>query len=113
MTYRISTSAIIAVFITISVLIAGPVKSGEIADNNSKLASSTSLFEGTLIIKEGHGDILVRSENGNQRRLKVKQSTVITRNGKPATYKELHTRDQIRVKYNSKSVVIELQATGS
>ena len=113
MNKRIYSASIIAVFIVVSFLNAEPVRSNETADNSSKLASSTNLFEGMLAIKEGHGDILVRSENGDQKRFKVKKDTIITRNGKPANYGDLRARDQLRVHYDSKRVVIELHATGS
>ena len=113
MSYRIFSAIVIAVSIISAVLISGPARSGEIANAGFKLAASDSYFEGILAIKEGHGDILVRPESGNDKRFKVKESTVITRNGKPATYDDLRARDQLRVRYSSKRVVIELHATGS
>jgi hypothetical protein len=100
MNYRIFSASAIAVFIIIALLISGPVISGETAGKSPKLASSTTTFKGTLVIKEGHGDILVRSDDGHQRRLKVKRSTVITRNGKPAEFGDIKVRDQVRVSYN-------------
>jgi hypothetical protein len=113
MNKRIYSASVIAVLILVSFLIAEPVRSDETADSSPKLASSTNLFEGMLAIKEGHGDILVRSENGDQKRFKVKEDTIITRNGKPAKYDDLRARDQLRVHYDSKRVAIELHATGS
>ena len=107
MSYRIFSAIVIAV------LISGPARSGEITNAGFKLAASDSYFEGILAIKEGHGDILVRPESGNDKRFKVNESTVIIRNGKPATYDDLRARDQLRVRYSSKRVVIELHATGS
>ena len=96
MIYRIFFAIVTAVFIISAVLISGPVEAGETAGNGPKLASSTHNFEGMLAIKEGHGDILVRSENGKQKRLKVKKNTIITRNGKSATFDDLRARDQLR-----------------
>ena len=82
-------------------------------DASQKLASSDNIFEGILAVKEGHGDIFVRSENNvNKRRLKVTNGTNITRNGKPATYDELKVGDKVRLQHNSKHFVQELDATG-
>lgn len=113
MIYRIFSAIVIAVFIISTVLMSRPVRAGETAGNSPILATSTNIFEGMLAIKEGHGDILVRPENGNDKRFKVKNNTIITRNGKSATYDDLRARDQLRIRYDSKRVVIELHATGS
>ena len=113
MKYRILSESAISVLIIIAVLISGPVVSGETSDKGSSLAASTSTFEGTLLVKECDHDILVRSDDLHQRRLKVKQSSVITRNGKPASYEDLQILDKVRVSYNSKRVVVELDASGS
>ena len=113
MNKRIYSALVIAVLILVSFLIAEPVRSDEAADKSLILASSANLFEGILAIKEGHGDILVRPESGNDKRFKVTSDTIITRNGKPATYDDLRARDQLRVHYDSKRVVVELHATGS
>jgi hypothetical protein len=113
MKYRILSVSAIAVLIIIAVLISGPVISGENANKNPQLSSSTTTFEGTLLVKEGDHEILIRSDDLHQRRLKVKQSSVITRNGKPAKYEDLQIRDQVRVSYDSNRVVVELDASGS
>ena len=113
MSYRIFFSTVIAVLMISAVLISGPVKSGETVNDGFKLAASDSYFEGILAIKEGHGEILVRPENGKDKRFKIKDNTVITRNGKPATFDDLRSRDQLRVRYNSKGLVVELHASGS
>lgn len=77
------------------------------------MASSDRNFDGILAVKEGHGDIFVRSENSvNARRLKVSKDTVITRNGKPAEYDDLKVGDKVRLKHNSKHRILELNATG-
>ena len=113
MSYRILSAIFIAVSIISVTFISGSATSAETADAGFKLAASDGHFEGILAIKEGHGDILVRPESGNDKRFKVNDNTVITRNGKPATYDDLRARDQLRVRYSSKRVVIELHATGS
>jgi hypothetical protein len=113
MSYRIFSAVVIAVSIISVFLLSGPAKSSETVSAGFKLAASEEYFEGILAIKEGHGDILVRPENGNDKRFKVKNNTIITRNGKPAAYDDLRARDQLRVHYDSKRVVIELHATGS
>ena len=60
-----------------------------------------------------HGDILVRPENGSDKRFKVKDTTVITRNGEHATFSDLQARDKLQIHYNSERVVIKLHAEGS
>jgi len=113
MNYRIFSASAIAVLIIVAVLLSGPVIGGENPNKGSQPDSSTTTFKGTLLVKEGDHDILVRSDDLHQRRLKVKQSSVITRNGKPAKYEELQIRDQVRVSYDSNRVVVELDASGS
>jgi hypothetical protein len=76
-------------------------------------AGKVESVEGIIAIKEGHGDILIRPDNGNDKRLRVRGSTSITRNGKSATYDDLQARDRVEAKYGSDRVVIELNATGS
>jgi hypothetical protein len=113
MNFRIFSASAIAVLIIIASLISGQAISGETTDTSLILASTTNTFEGILVVKEGHGDILVRSEDGHQRGLKVKQSTAITRNGKPAAFGDLQVRDQVHVSYDANRVVVELDASGS
>jgi hypothetical protein len=87
---------------------------GNAADGNSDtISSSTNAFEGLLVVREADGVFLIRSENGEKRRFRVSQQTTITRNGKPADYGDLRSRDLIRVHYNADFVVIAIQATGS
>jgi hypothetical protein len=113
MSYRIFFTIVTAVSIISAVVISGPAIGAETVSARVKLAASDNYFEGILAIKEGHGDILVRPESGNDRRFKVTDNTTITRNGQTATYDDLRARDQLRVQYDSKRVVIELHATGS
>jgi hypothetical protein len=113
MDYKIFFAIAIVVSVIGAVFISGPVRSETIADDHFKLAASENYFEGMLAIKEGHGDILVRPENGNDKRFKVTDDTIIIRDGKPASYDDLQARDQVSVRYDSKRMVIELRATGS
>jgi hypothetical protein len=113
MKYRIFYALMIVMLVMIVGFISGPAISGEPADQNLKLASSNTTFEGILVVKEGHGDIFVKSDDGHQRRLKVNSGTSITRNGKPAYYEDLQVRDRVSVSYDSKRVVVELHSKGS
>lgn len=114
MKYLILSASVIAAVIIIAVLISGPAISGDTAEKAPRLASSTTTFEGTLLVKEGDSDILVRSDDLHQRRLKVvRKTSAITRNGKPASYEDLQILDKIRVRYDSNRVVVELDASGS
>jgi hypothetical protein len=115
MNHRISSAVFAAVFILTLILISGPAKSDQVTGASQKLAASSDIiFEGILAVKEDSGDIFVRSENGvNARQLKVnKKDTVITRNGKPATYHDLKRGDKVHIKHDSKHLVLELDATG-
>jgi hypothetical protein len=108
MMFRTIAAMIMAAFLGISIL-SGPALGEGVVQGRMVLAAT---YEGELAIKEGHGDILVRADNGDQIRLTVKDTTMITRNGKPATYDDLRSGDQLQVRYNAKSVVIKLDATG-
>ena len=110
---RTIAAMIMAAFLGITIL-SGPALGESVAQGRMVLtaANDTATYEGELAIKEGHGDILVRADNGDQIRLTVKDTTTITRNGKPATYDDLRSGDQLRISYNAKSVVIKLDATG-
>jgi len=92
---------------------AGPAGSGQAANNGSVLTSAIRTFEGVLVVKEADGVFLVRSENGQKKRFTYNTNTAITRNGKPVSYRDLQSRDHIRVQYDSKFVVTAIQATGS
>jgi hypothetical protein len=99
----------ISIVIILTVLAAGLCFSG------SSLAGSTkATVEGVLAIKEGHGHILVRPETGNDIALRMRESTRITRNGKPAAYEDLQGGDTIKAKYDSTNrEAIEIHASGS
>jgi len=113
MIYRIFFSLLTAVFIITAGLISAPARGDQITDTSPKLAASERTFEGLLAVKEADGVFLVRSEDGTKKRFTLNKSTTITRNGKSAVYRDLRSRDQIRVIYTSDFVVIEIQATGS
>jgi hypothetical protein len=113
MMFRTIAAMIVAAFLGITIL-SGPALGAGVVQGRMVLAAAddTATYAGELAIKEGHGDILVRADNGDQIRLTVKDTTMITRNGKPATYDDLRSGDQLRIRYNAKSVVIKLDATG-
>jgi hypothetical protein len=89
------------------------VEAGPEADANQILATRDMTFEGLLALKEADGVFLVRAQDGKKKRFTVNRNTKITRNGKPATYKDLRSRDRIRVCYTSDFVVTEIHAEGS
>ena len=97
----------------ISMMTAGPAIGGEVADNRPVFAAATRTFEGLLVVKEADGVFLIRSESGQKKRFTNNASTAITRNGKPANYSDLQSRDHILVQYDSNFVVTAIQATGS
>ncbi len=113
MIYRIFFSLLIAVFIIKADVISGPAWGDQVTDTSRILAASGSTFEGLLAVKEADGVFLVRSEDGKKKRFSLNKNTTITRNGKPAAYGDLRSRDRVRVTYTSDFVVIEIQATGS
>jgi hypothetical protein len=113
MKYRVVYPLAIAIFGMIAVFISSPAVGGESAALSLRLASSNATFEGILVVKEDHGDIFIKSDDGHQRRLKVSSGTSITRNGKPAAFRDLKVRDRVSVNYDSKGVVVKLHAIGS
>ena len=114
MNYRSFSILIITVTILMtSMMAAGPALGGQIADNRPVFAAATRTFEGLLVVKEADGVFLVRSESGEKKRFTNNASTVITRNGKPATYSDLRSRDHIQVQYDSNFAVTAIQASGS
>ena len=113
MIYRIFLSLLIAGFIFLAGPISGPAHANATAGKTHTVSSSTNAFEGLLVLREADGVFLIRSEKGKTKRFIVNKNTTITRNGKPAAYGDLKSRDQIRVQYNADFVVTEIQATGS
>ena len=110
---RILSSMLIATFILAAGLIAGPAQSNALAGGNTPAAaSSTTNFEGLLVVKEADGVFLVRSENGDKRRFTMNPDVKITRNGIPAAYTDLRSRDRIRVHYTPKSGITKIEAGG-
>lgn len=109
-------SAMVMAFFTGMLILSGSVLAGAVLDGRTILAAAndTATYKGELAIKEGHGDILVRADNDSQMRLTVKDTTVISRNGKPAEYKDLKSGDMLTVTYsNQDGTVIKLDASGS
>jgi len=113
MIYRIFFSVLMAALIITAGGISGPANGGQTEDKALILAASDSTFEGQLTVKEADGVFLVRSEDGTKKRFTLNKNTTVSRNGKPASYKDLRSRDRLRVTYTSDFVVIEIQATGS
>jgi len=107
-------SLLIAALILTAGAISGLSQRSAFAGGNTPaVASATQSFEGQLVLKEADGMFIVRSETGDKKRLKVDNNTTITRNGKPALYTDLRSRDQIIVRYNSKFFATEIEASGS
>ena len=113
MIYRIFFSLLIAALIFAAGPIPGPAHGNATAGSTQSISSSTNAFEGLLVVREADGVFLIRSEKGEKKRFKVNQNTTITRNGKPAAYGDLRSRDQIRVYYTADFVVTGIEATGS
>lgn len=114
MIYRSFSIFLIAVAILMSgMMTAGPASGGQVADNSPIMAAATMTFEGLLAVKEADGVFIVRSEDGKKKRFTLNENTKITRNGKPAAYGDLRSRDHIRVQYDSNFVVTAIRATGS
>ena len=90
-----------------------PAHANATAGKTQTVSSSDKAFEGLLVVKEADGVFLIRSEKGEKKRFKVNKNTTITRNGKPAVYGDLRSRDLIRVQYNADFVVTAIKATGS
>ena len=114
MIYRIFSSLLVAAVIFIAGSISGPAPGNAFAgDNPSVAASSNNAFEGLLVVKEADGVFLIRAENGDKKRFTINPNAIITRNGKPAAYSDLRSRDRIRVHYTSDFVITKIEASGS
>ena len=83
------------------------------ADAIPTMTAEDMTFEGLLALKEADGVFLIRAKDGKKKRFTVNRNTKITRNGKPADYKDLKSRDRIRVHYTSDFVVMKIHAEGS
>lgn len=96
-----------------SLLLTGWLTSGVAGDSAGfVLASEIRTFEGLMVVREADGVFLVRSDDGAKKRFTCNSNTAITRNGEPASYGDLRSRDHIRVQYNSNFVVTAIQASG-
>jgi len=114
MIYRIlSLQLILAALVAILMMPVTVVAGGDAAGGVTQAVSAEKSVEGTLTAMEGYGHILIRPETGNLARLKLRPDTVITRNGKPAKFSDLHGGDKVQAKYDSKNWVSELHATGT
>ena len=95
-------------------MIPGPVAAGgDASDESVKAPPAEKSVEGTLVVMERYGHLLIRPDSGNLKRLKMRPDAVITRNGKPAKLGEIHAGDKVRANYDSKNWVSELHATGT
>jgi hypothetical protein len=114
MIYR-SFSILIMFFtiLTAGMMTTGPAIGGQIVDTSPIIVAATMTFEGLLAVKEADGVFLVRAEDGKKKRFTVNKNTMITRNGKPAAYGDLRSRDHILVQYDSNFVVMAIKASGT
>jgi len=113
MNYRTASMQIIAAFILVTgMMIPTPVSGGQATNTILLSVGSDMTFEGMLVVKEADGVFIVRSEDGKNRRFTLNKNTIVTRNEKPATYKDLRSRDQVSVHYNSDFAVTEIKASG-
>ena len=108
---RIMSMLIITAFILMTGMISGPTRGDQISNTILISAASGGFFEGLLAVKEADGVFVVRSKDGKKKRFTLNKNTTITRNGTPASYSDLRSQDRVRVHYNSKFVVTEIQAS--
>ena len=110
---RTVSTLIITAFIFVTGMMSGSARGGQITNTILISSASDGFFEGLLAVKEADGVFVVRSEDGKKKRFTLNKNTTITRNGTPAAYSDLRSRDRVRVHYNSDFVVTEIQASGS
>jgi hypothetical protein len=109
----ISLLSVLAV-VAAAYMMPGPVAAGgNASDESVQAVSAENSVEGTLVVMERYGHLLIRPDSGNLTRLKMRADTVITRNGKPAKLSDLHANDKVRANYDSNNYVSELHATGT
>jgi hypothetical protein len=114
MIYKIlSLQLIVAVLVAVFMMPVTVMAGGGSADESMQAMSAEKSVEGTLTAMESYGHILIRPDVGNLARLKVRPDAVITRNGKPAKFGDLHRGDKVQAKYDSNNWVSELHATGT
>jgi hypothetical protein len=112
--YRVFSSLVIAALILIFGSTSGPSHRSAIAGGMApSVAPSSQSFEGLIAVKEADGVFLVRAENGDKKRFTINPDVKITRNGQPAAYTDLRSRDRVRVYYTTDFVVTEIEASGS
>ena len=107
---RTVSTLIITAFIFVTGMMSGSARGGQITNTILISSASDGFFEGLLAVKEADGVFVVRSEDGKKKRFTLNKNT---RNGTPAAYSDLRSRDRIRVHYKSDFVVTEIQASGS
>lgn len=102
----------LAALAALVIIPAASMAGGNAAVENTPAVSAENSVEGTLIIAEGYGDVLIKPDDGHQSRLKVRPGAVITRNGEPAKLSDLRPGDKVQANFSSKNWVSELHATG-
>ena len=111
---RILSLLSVLAIVAAAFMIPGPVAAGgDASDESVQAAPAEKSVEGTLVVMERYGHLLIRPETGNLARLKMRADTVITRNGKPAKLADIRSGDKVQANYNSKNWVSELHATGT
>ena len=108
----LSRKPILAALVALVIMPVTSIADGNSPVENTPAVSAENSVEGTLVIAEGYGDVLIKPDDGNQSRLKVRPGTVITRNGEPAKLSDLRPGDKVIAKYSSKNWVSELNANG-
>ncbi len=102
------------VLLTAIILTTGWLAHAKAGSGESPVSGSEILtFEGLLVVREADGVFLVRSDDGQKKRFTCSKNTAIIRNGQPAAYGDLRSRDHIRVHYSAHFVVTAIQASGS
>jgi len=93
------------------------LSAGAVCESSGSENAGYEMVKGVLAVKEGHGEFLVRTPDGNAQRFNIglgSGSVKITRNGTPVHFSQLRVSDRIEVKYAvSDCKVIEIHASGS
>ena len=109
----LSLLSVLAVAAAVYMMPGTVIAGGGASDESVQAAPAEKSVEGTLVVMERYGHLLIRPETGNLARLKMRPDTVITRNGKPAKLSDIRAGDKVRANYDSKNWVSELHATGT
>ena len=114
MIYKIlSIQLILAALVAVFVMPVTVMAAGGAVVESAQAVSAEKSIEGTLTAMERYGHILIKPETGNLTRLRMRPDAVVTRNGKPAEFRDLRAGDKVRVNYDTNHWVSKLNATGS